>query len=411
MFSFLNLDKFITYIYTFHHWLTTNSLGIFMFICMITIFSILIRSIFASLILKCFNFLILKKYIYGQEKFLTDIKNAISFTPIVIGLYFSLNLVRIPVYWLFYSRNIFKSMFVFNITWIIYSFVNPIAFAFKKSNLGNTQGVILTWMVRIAKFFIVIIGLSVLLEHWNVKVGTLIASLGIVGMAVALGAQDLFKNVISGIAIITEHRFSIGDIVKVEKDSSEIEGVIENIGFRSTTIRKFDRTLLFIPNTTLADSAIVNFSSRMYRRINWSLNLEYRTTSMQLRYITTEIQKYITGNLDFVQPPESYPQIRLDKFGPSSIVLMIYCFVTTSAWSDWLRIKEDFILKIKEIVEGSGANFAFPSQSLYVEKYDTTMMRTELPKNLQKTLKSDENCEEISATSNKNNIDNANIGV
>ena len=159
---------------------------------------------------------------------------------------------------------ILLTLYIFNISWLVFSFVNPIGFMFKKTHLDNTKTVVVTWVVRIAKFLIIIVGLSMFLENWGVRVSALIASLGIVGMAVALGAQDMFKNIISGVAIISEHRFSVGDIVKLEDVNRPIEGVIENIGFRSTMVRKFDRTLVFVPNSTLADAAVINFSSRMY---------------------------------------------------------------------------------------------------------------------------------------------------
>ena len=214
------------------------------------------------------------------------------------------------------------------------------------------------------------------MENWGVKVSALIASLGIVGMAVALGAQDMFKNIISGVAIISEHRFSVGDIVKLEDIEKPIEGVIENIGFRSTMVRKFDRTLVFVPNSTLADAAVINFSSRMYRRIEWSLHLEYRTSAEQLRYIVKEIKKYIYDSPDFVKPPEAIAQVKLDGFGDSSINILIYCFTNTNVWAEWLKIKEELVLKIKEIVEEAGAGFAFPSSSVYIEKMDISSFYT-----------------------------------
>ena len=332
------------------------------------------------------KFFVLKKIAYGQEKFIREIGQPVSFIPIVVGLYFSLDAVRLPVTVAYYTRNVLRSLYIYNLTWLVYSFVNPIVFIFRKTHLDNTQSVILTWVARIAKFLIVIVGLSAFLENWGVKVSTLIASLGIVGMAVALGAQDMFKNIISGVAIISEHRFSVGDIVKLDSSNNNIEGVVENIGFRSTTIRKFDRTLLFVPNSTLSDAAVVNFSSRMYRRIEWSISLEYQTTADQLKYITREIKKYLFSSDDFVRPPESISQVRLDCFGPHSIELLIYCFANTNVWAEWLRIKEEFILKIKEIVETSGAKFAFPATSIYVEKIDKEFKTSDLPLKLKREM-------------------------
>ena len=147
---------------------------------------------------------------------------------------------------------------------------------------------------------------------------------------------------------------------------------------------------MFVPNSTLSVAAVINFSSRMYRRIEWTIRLEYRTSSNQLRYITQEIKRYLFENENFVKPPESISQVRLDKFGENSIELLIYCFTNTNVWAEWLKIKEDFIIKIKEIVERAGAGFALPSNSIYVEQVEHNLKKRELPKELMDTLYKDE---------------------
>ncbi len=385
MFDFLD-SSFGLYLKDFYVWLTMNDFGRWLSAISILTFAALIKSLFSFVVVRVINFLVLRKIAYGQEKFIREISQPVGFIPVVIGVYFAISVLKIPSYFVYYSRNLLKSLYILNISWLVYSFINPLAFLFKKSHLDNTQTVIITWIVRIAKFLVVIVGLSGFLENWGVQVSTLIASLGIVGMAVALGAQDMFKNIISGVAIISEHRFSVGDIVKLENSDVEIEGVVENIGFRSTTIRKFDRTLLFVPNSTLSDAAVVNFSSRMYRRIDWIIKLEYRTTSNQLRYIIKEIKKYLAENDDFVKPPEAISQVRLNTFGDSAIELLIYCFTNTNVWAEWLRIKEEFILKIKDIVEEANANFALPSTSVYVEKVDKELIQPKLPKKFEKDM-------------------------
>ena len=387
---FINSTFLGAYLKDFYFWIKVSELGRLLSAGLIILFSILIKNIFSFFVVKILNFLVLKKIAYGQEKFIREIGKPIAFIPVVIGFYFAITVLRIPSSLVYYTRNFLKSLYIFNISWFIFSFVNPIGFMFRKTRLDNTKTVVITWAVRITKFLIVIIGLSVFLENWGVRVSALIASLGIVGMAVALGAQDMFKNIISGIAIISEHRFSVGDIVKLEDSERPIEGVIENIGFRSTMIRKFDRTLVFVPNSTLADAAVINFSSRMYRRIEWNLKLEYRTSADQLRYIVKEIKKYIYENSDFVKPPEAIAQVKLNDFGDSSINLLIYCFTNTNVWAEWLRIKEDLVLKIKEIVEKSGAGFAFPTSSLYIEKMDSKMGRPSLPSKLKSELEKDD---------------------
>jgi MscS family membrane protein len=393
-FGLPDFSSMFDYIGNFYFWLKMSNPGRLVISSFIILFAFVVKDIFSYLMVQLLNFLVLKKITYGQEKLLREISTPISFIPLVIGAYFAFDFIKVPSSILFYTRNFLRSLYIFNITWLIYSFITPIGAILKKTHLDNAKVVVITWGVRISKFIVVVIGLSALLEKWGVEVSTLIASLGLVGMAVALGAQDMFKNVISGMAIISEKRFNIGDTIKIDNTSNPIEGIVENIGFRSTMIRKFDRAPLYVPNSTLADAAVINFSSRKYRRIEWTISLEYRTSANQLRYIRQEIEKYLIENDGFVKPPESIMQVRIDKIGTSSIDLLVYCFANTNVWADWLKIKEDLVLKIKEVVEEADAKFAYPSTSIYVEKIDNKMEGRVLSKKLVDKIEPDKKKEE-----------------
>ena len=120
--------------------------------------------------------------------------------------------------------------------------------------------------------------------------------LGLFGVAVALGAQDLFKNLISGILVLVEKRFKIGDWIYVD---GIIEGVVERIGFRSTVIRKFDKSIATIPNASFAENAVVNITETTNWRISWIITLQYSSTIDQLKNIRDQIEKFITTNKDF----------------------------------------------------------------------------------------------------------------
>jgi MscS family membrane protein len=104
-----------------------------------------------------------------------------------------------------------------------------------------------------------------------------------------------------------------------------------------------------------------------HRRIYWMIGVEYRTTVPQLRRIRDEIEDYVLTNPAFADPSEVSTFVRIDRFSESSIDIMLYCFTITTNWGEWLEVKEALAYKIKEIVEGAGSGFAFPSRSLYVE--------------------------------------------
>ncbi|MEX1147098.1 MAG: mechanosensitive ion channel domain-containing protein, partial [Sphingomonadales bacterium] len=148
-----------------------------------------------------------------------------------------------------------------------------------------------------------------------------------------------------------------------------VEGTVIVIGFRTTRIRRFDRAPEFVPNSKLSDNVVTNFTEMTHRRILWTIGLEYRTTLDQLREIRDAIEAYLMESEDFAQPPEVPLFVRIDSFNASSIDILIYCFTRTTKWGEWLIYKEQLACKVKDIVEGAGAGFAFPSQSLYVETW------------------------------------------
>ena len=178
-----------------------------------------------------------------------------------------------------------------------------------------------------------------------------------------LGAQDLFKNLISGILVLVEKRFKIGDWILVE---GIIEGIVEKIGFRSTVLRKFDKSLAIIPNFQFAENAVINISETTNWRIDWAITLQYDTTVNQLKKIRNEIENHIKKSDDFDNTVGI--AVRVEKFSDSSIDMRVRCFTASNSFSTWLEVKEKLAIEIKQIVEGNNAAFAFPSQSIYIEK-------------------------------------------
>ena len=144
------------------------------------------------------------------------------------------------------------------------------------------------WIISALKVILFILGFSAVLEIWGIKVAPIIAGLGLFGVAVALGAQDLFKNLISGVLVLVEKRFKKGDVIVID---GIIEGVVEKIGFRSTAIRRFDKSLCFIPNNQFAENAVTNISKISNRRINWLIGLEYKSSTKQLKSVCSDIEK------------------------------------------------------------------------------------------------------------------------
>tara|TARA_B100000929_G_scaffold131090_1_gene103836 strand:- start:1168 stop:2253 length:1086 start_codon:yes stop_codon:yes gene_type:complete len=325
---------------------------------------ILFRSLFSKIVINRLKSIVKKSKTKIDDEILEAFSGPLRFVPIVIGVYISTQYIDLNQTLEIFSTNLNRSLITIQIFWFLYKLIDPLSFLIHKLGDVLTYDLI-DWGVRILKFIIFVIGAAAVLEIWGIRVGPILAGLGLLSVAVALGAQDLFKNLISGILILLEKRFQNGDWIKVE---NVVEGMVEKIGFRSTLVRRFDSSPVMVPNFNFAENAVTNFSNMQNRRIHWTIGLEYRTTHEQLKNIRDQIESYIQNNGSFVKSSEQPLFVRIEKFSDSSIDLLIYCFVTTKVWGEWLSIKEELALEVKNIVEKNKAGFAFPSQSIYIEK-------------------------------------------
>ena len=341
-------------------------LGIDIFEILIGLGIFLIFLIFRGLISK----LIIKKLeIISQrtsnkldDTFVKAMVGPARFLPLVLGFFIASYYMSFSDDTRSFVDNINRTLITILLFWIIHQIIEPISYIL--SGLGKIlTRELIGWIIKSLKILIFILGAAAVLELWGIKIGPIIAGLGLFGVAVALGAQDLFKNLISGILVLVEKRFKMGDWILVE---GIIEGIVEKIGFRSTTIRKFDKSLAIIPNFQFAENAVINVSQTTNWIISWIINLQYDTTVDQLKKIRDDIEDYIKTHEDF--NTEVGYAVRIDKFAESSIDMYVRCFTKTNEWEMWLSVKERLAIQIKQIVEKNGAAFAFPSQSIYVEK-------------------------------------------
>ncbi|MDA7593373.1 mechanosensitive ion channel family protein [Candidatus Pelagibacter sp.] len=297
-----------------------------------------------------------------DDTFVNAMEGPARFLPIVLGFF-------IASYYMSFSEDaraavdtINRTLITILIFWVIHQIIEPISYILSGLDKMLTRELV-GWIIKSLKILIFILGLAAVLELWGIKIGPIIAGLGLFGVAVALGAQDLFKNLISGILVLVEKRFKIGDWILVE---GIIEGIVEKIGFRSTVLRKFDKSLAIIPNFQFAENAVINISETTNWRIDWAITLQYDTTVDQLKKIRNEIESHINKNDDFDKAVGV--AVRVEKFSDSSIDMRVRCFTTSNSFSIWLEVKEKLAIEIKQIVEGNKAAFAFPSQSIYIEK-------------------------------------------
>ncbi len=329
---------------------------------------LLIRHLFARVILGR-----IRRWTEGTRTTFDDhavraMERPLGFVPVIVGVFLAGEALGPSGLAEIIFTRVIRTMIAFVIFWMLFNGVEPLSGFLDRLEKMFSRSLV-QWVVKALKFAVVVVGGATILEIWGIAVGPIIAGFGLIGVAVALGAQDFFKNLIAGLLIIAERRFGPGDWIKVD---GVVEGTVELIGFRSTRVRRFDKAPVYVPNADLSDNAVTNFSAMTHRRIYWTIGVEYRTTVPQMREIRDRIEEAILGDDRFAHPPEVATFVHIDSFGDSAINILLYCFTRTTNWGEWLAIKEELAYTIKDIVEGAGSGFAFPSQSIYVESLPTS---------------------------------------
>ncbi len=336
---------------------------------------LIIRRLFAKLLMGRLSALAKRTQFELDDEIVEAMEEPLAFIPVVLGVFIAAEYLSLSGQLQTFAEQTVRSLVAYVIFWILVRLVEPLSFLLKRLEELFSPTMV-DWLIKAIRVAFIFLGAATILEIWGIKVGPILAGLGLFGVAVALGAQDLFKNLISGLLIIAERRFSPGQWICVD---GIVEGTVEKIGFRSTLIRRFDKAPVHVPNSKLSDNAVTNFSAMTHRRIYWMIGVEYRTTVGQLRKIRDGIEQYILGSEDFAKPPEVATFVRIDRFNDSSIDIMVYCFTKTTVWGEWLAIKEKLAYEIKNIVLGAGSSFAFPSTSLYVETLPTEQAEAFVP--------------------------------
>jgi MscS family membrane protein len=219
---------------------------------------------------------------------------------------------------------------------------------------------LLSLLGRTLKVVVVIIAAVSFLGAIGLPIGSLLAGLGIGGIAIAFGAQKTVENLFGAFALGVDQPLREGDFVRVEAD---LVGTVEAVGLRSTRVRTLDRTLVTLPNGRLADMKIETFAMRDRCRFATTLGLTYATTASQIRAVRDGIEETLRKH------PKIWPQdmvVRFMGFGASSLDLEIVCWFQTSDYQEFRAIRETILVEIMEVIERSGSAFAFPTQTIHV---------------------------------------------
>ena len=227
---------------------------------------------------------------------------------------------------------------------------------------GNPSAHSLLSVTRnLAKLFVGIGGVVATLGALGYPVATVLAGLGIGGLALAFGAQKTIENLFGSISLAADQPFRVGDFVKVE----DFTGNVERIGMRSTQIRTLDRTLISLPNGKLADMRIEDFASRDRIRFAATVGLAYGTTEEQVRRVVAGVEATLRAH------PKVWPDVvvaRLAAFAASSLDVEVLCWLQTSDFAEFRDFRQEALLGIMRVVREAGTSLAFPTQTVHVAR-------------------------------------------
>ncbi len=299
-----------------------------------------------------------------DDELIHSFEKPFRFLIITIGLYLSINSISALDFFDKTLIKIFRTSIILCLTWGFLNLSSTSSFFFKRlSDKLNFQleNTFLSFVSKASRFVIIGLSISIIAQEWGYDFNGFIAGLGVGGLAIALAAKDTLGNLFAGIIILTEKPFQIGEWIK----TPSVEGTVEDITFRSTKVRTFPNALVTIPNSTLANEAITNWTKMGKRQITFRLSVKNSTSPDKLKNSLHKIRTMLSEHEE-VHKDTIFAQFDLIENGNYQIFL--YFFTNTTVWGEYLTIKEDINFKIIEILDEENVKLAYPSQSIYVEK-------------------------------------------
>jgi MscS family membrane protein len=213
---------------------------------------------------------------------------------------------------------------------------------------------------RTGKVFTAVVGGLFALQNMEVDVGSLLAGLGLGGLAFALAAKDTVANFFGSLVIFIDKPFTIGDRVQIE----DHEGVVEEVGFRTTRVRTFHDSLLTVPNAMMTTAVVDNWGARRHRRYTTRLGITYDTPAEKVQAFCAGIRAVLAASPD---TRKDFYLAELAGYGASSLDILVYCFFTATSWAGEMRARTHVNLELLRLAERLGVRFAFPTTSVHVE--------------------------------------------
>ncbi|MBE9486456.1 MAG: mechanosensitive ion channel family protein [Chloroflexi bacterium] len=359
------MDSFIHFQQIFDQTFAGISLFRMISVLGILFLALLLKKILAHLFTKTIFKAAQKTSSRMDDILLKNLNKPAEFLVLVLGCYLSVEILQLPteptnVDKL--ARNALQVLLTFNLAWFCYNTVSLLEHwlgHWARRTESTLDDHLVPFIRKTLRVFIVFMAILMLVQNLGYSISGLLASLGLGGLAVALAAKDSLSNIFGSIMILLDRPFTIGDWIKAD----DLEGTVEEIGFRSTRIRTFAKTLITIPNSTLMNMSIDNFSRMPKRRIKLTIGITYDTNPRQMRQAVAALKQMLREHPAIDQ---DFFLVNFTNFGASSLDIMVYCFTTSTIWGEYLDAREDVCLKIMETLGQLGLEIAFPSQTVYL---------------------------------------------
>jgi MscS family membrane protein len=314
-----------------------------------------------------FLFRALEKYGYSKvgRKYLLPVAKPFSYFLLIALALIFVRVLQLPITYgrfIITTLNVLQPLFgavvVYRLVDVLGSYMEVLA-ARTESTLDDQ---LVPLVRKTLKFFVIIVGgLVILREGLNVDIWPILTGLSIGGLALALAAQDTLKNFFGSIMIFIDKPFQVGHWIS----SGDLDGTVEEVGFRSTRIRTFRNSLTYVPNAKLADSTIDNHGLRKYRRFFTTITITYDTPPAMVELFVEGLRKIVEEHPD---TRKDYFNVFFNDLGSHSLNIMFYIFFDVPTWPEELRARHEILIEVMKLAEHLGIRFAFPTQTLHVEE-------------------------------------------
>ncbi|MGI9350162.1 MAG: mechanosensitive ion channel family protein [Rhizobiaceae bacterium] len=308
-----------------------------------------------------------------SEETTTPLTKAVGILAVTSTVYVTLQIFQPQEIAAEFLIRVLKSIAIITVFATWFQLSGPFTSLLRTSKSGPIK-VETDWIQSVTKFAIVILGVTALLEVWQVDISGALTGVGVLGAGLAIAAQDLIRNLIAGITNLSEKRFETGDVIQIE---GQFFGTVKRIELRSTLIVGFDQIPRHVPNSALSDSVVLNLSERKQRRLMLKVPLVLSSTQEQIEAVRDGLKDYHQSCGDFDLSEDASKYIYVSNLGSSSVDILIYVWTTGPDYDQFLQISERLTLAILKIVKTVGTRLAYATQTIKLDG-EPTMPSSEL---------------------------------